>query len=131
MDKTTLSFLGDVFFGGEFLSSSSSLDSNVLDKFKKLKIELATSELVCANLESPFFKSSSPRLKRSVLLDSPESSVSILNYINCNVANIGNNHITDYGLDALTKTKDLLEDKNIMHFGAAENLEKAKKAIDF
>jgi len=79
-------------------------------------------DLRIGNLEEPLFRGTNSSAKRNVL-GAPPESVTALSYLGFSALSLGNNHITDQGVEGITQTREILDSKGIKPFGAGENLE--------
>ena len=93
----------------------------------KIKNNFQDNDIVFCNLENPIFKSSHKRPGKGAILSANKKSIEALKIINCNIVNIGNNHINDYGDEGLIKTKHYLEKNGFITLGAGENIHEALK----
>lgn len=84
-------------------------------------------DLVIANLEGPFVNYSKPRAdKKGRHLYSNESLRKIVEDLEINILNFGNNHILDFGLDGLSESIKFSEELKIDWVGACDGKEKNK-----
>jgi len=93
--------------------------------FFDVKKEIAFSDVVFANLESPF--SAEKKFSPYGFLMAEPWTVNVLKNLNFNVLSLANNHIADCGYEGLLYTLDLLKKNNISFTGAGENLSVARK----
>jgi len=87
---------------------------------------LSCGDAVFANLESPFGRTGEKADKEYTFLVSPEL-VKILKHLNITGVSLANNHIMDYGMQALKSTIKTLRKYRIGYAGAGMNIRKAKK----
>lgn len=113
-------FTGDVMFDRGVADVISS-NQNVFGDLKELFLQ---SDVVVINMESPFTDSNN-NYKKSIPLKANPDYAHILKDNNVNVVSLANNHIMDYGPSGLQDTLSVLDNYNIKHIGAGENLEKA------
>ena len=129
--KIDFLFVGDIMFNEEFLTPEHADESPeyYLSQFKDI---FDASDLVVANLECVLFKSGSPIWPKSGfrLYSSPDKIMPMLRYMNANILSMSNNHVYDFGLEALRNTKTLLEQNGISSYGAgADELESRRPLI--
>jgi len=118
MPGIKLSSLGDAYFGEHGKKISNEIIAECKD-----------SDLVIFNLESSLFKSEDFRKDKTSLLYSPKESVNVFSGFQNTVANLGNNHTTDYGPEALTKTRSYLVSKGFQVVGAGKDFVEALEPV--
>ena len=57
------------------------------------------------------------------------SRVEVLQQLGADIVSLANNHVYDYGEEALLDTMDTLEQAQIPYVGAGRNLEEAEKIV--
>lgn len=120
-------FTGDLNFRG-----IENLDS---EKSKKILTDIIPYtekvDFVIPNLECPLGNKEKyvPIKKAGPNLICSEECVSFLKALNTYAVTLANNHIGDYGSEALINTLDILKENNIKHVGAGKNIEEAYKAL--
>lgn len=116
MGKITLAAVGDLWANKPFATSRGKLS-------KPLSI-LHNADAAFANLEGPLSNKGYPA-EKTVFLRSDPSLVDNLVAIGLDVVNLANNHMLDYGHDALLDTLDTLDKAGIQRVGAGRNLQEA------
>ncbi|MGD8545784.1 MAG: CapA family protein [Candidatus Bathyarchaeota archaeon] len=91
--------------------------------------ELYDKDLSVANLECPLTERNSPITKSGPNLKAHPKTVDCLKAGGFDIANLANNHILDYGCDAVDETIQLLKANNIKSVGAGSNLSTAQKPL--
>lgn len=93
-------------------------------------------ELVCSaeysiiNFESPIVEDGDkPISKAGPNLRCKAKAVDAIKYAGFNCATLANNHIRDYGSDAVNRTVRLLQEKGLDSVGAGKNLQDASKVL--
>lgn len=88
-------------------------------------------DFVIPNLECPLGEEAdyTPIKKSGPNLICGENNVCFLKAMNAYGVTIGNNHIGDFGDEALRNTLKVLDENNIRYAGAGENIEKAYEPI--
>lgn len=122
-----LLFTGDVNFRGiEKLDYNKSLEI-----LRDITPYTQSADFVIPNLECPLGDetSYSPIKKAGPNLICSESGASFLKAMNTYAVTIANNHIGDYGDEALNNTLYLLEKNNIKYAGAGADISEAYSAI--
>ncbi len=95
--------------------------------FRQIRPLLETADLVFVNLEAPFGTRGTPAEKAyTFLVDT--SLVNVLEAGRVNLVSIANNHMLDYGEEALLETMALLKRRGIAYSGAGRNLAEARRA---
>jgi poly-gamma-glutamate synthesis protein (capsule biosynthesis protein) len=121
--KTKISFLGDIAFSPSIVQQCGA-DS---DLWKGLSID---GDLVVGNFEFPYSEQKIPYFDLSYLGHlAPEESLKLLADSPVNVYSIANNHIMDWGVEGLLKTKKILQSFGAQVFGAGMNQEEASKPV--
>jgi poly-gamma-glutamate synthesis protein (capsule biosynthesis protein) len=87
-------------------------------------------DLVFANLEAPFGKQDSAYPKTYTFQVAPDL-VQVLQAGKINMVSLANNHILDFGAEALKETMRLLDAHQIKYAGAGMNLMEARKPAIF
>ena len=126
----TLSFMGDVNFDDDWatmqhLSAVTGGLGSVIDA-DMLKL-MNDADLFCVNNEFTFSTRGTPLEGKAYTFRSNPSNVSLYNTMGVDLVSLANNHIYDYGPEALTDTLSTLDGAGIAHLGAGENLEQASK----
>ena len=122
-----IAIVGDVMLGG-ILSSN-------FEKYKNISLshkirKLLEADITFCNLECPIARIGDPITHNKILLYAQEKSIELLK-TGFNAVSLANNHIMDFGSNSLLKTIKLLEEKNIKHVCAGQNLFEARKPIFF
>lgn len=121
-----ISFVGDIMFA-----------SNVEDKikqtnphypFEKVRYLLTSSDFVMGNLETSVSVGGSPQDKQFTFRSSPQYLESV-KWTGINILSTANNHILDYGTNALTETLNNLDHYGLLHCGAGMNISDAFKPV--
>ena len=119
--ETTVIFGGDMMFdryirqvidivGGDYVFSC-------IDRF------LLEADMVVANLEGPITNNPSVSIysdyggEGNYTFTFPPETAPLLLRHNIGIVNIGNNHITNFGLKGIQSTKEFLKEANVKHFG--------------
>lgn len=113
-----IGFVGDLMLGGLFLDYARAAQLDLLHPFTLVDPLFRDLDLVVVNLEGPLFGGTDRRLGRDVILANHEAVVEWLGRLNRCVCVLGNNHILDYGTEALQRTIRLLRARNIAVVGA-------------
>jgi len=123
MSIIKIAFVGDICPGGVLHSSCQSCISN------EVREHLRKFDLRIGNLESAIgegFAFDEDKIKKgSNIIYSKNDDIRRIKEIGIDVVSIANNHVTDLGLDGLLNTINILDQNNILHFGAGRNKQEA------
>lgn len=126
--KATLVFAGDVYFSDYVLANyNQSGISAVLSE--PLRNELSGADITMLNNEFPYSTRGTKAPDKQFTFRIDPSYVSILKESGTDVVTLANNHVLDYGTDALTDTFQTLDDAGIAYAGAGNSLERASRLI--
>lgn len=127
-DETVISFTGDMNFDDR-IGTMQYLKSNGLDAAlsNDVRAVMAESDILMINNECTFSTRGEPLEGKAYTFRSDPSNVSILKELGVDIAGIANNHVCDFGLEALSDTIATLDEAGIPNVGAGNNLEEAKR----
>lgn len=117
----TLNLAGDIMVGGDFSRSASDLipRSVPADALERLATGISI-----ANLEAGF-SNRGPGTENKILVYALEAAAGVLTHLRLDAVNIANNHIFDYGIEAVEDTTAILRSLGIGWFGAGRTLAEA------
>lgn len=116
-------FLGDIAFSTKIMQQVSAI-SNPWDNL------LLDSDFLIGNFEFPYSENRNPYFDTSYLGHlAPEESLQLLAVSPVNYYSIANNHIMDWGVEGLLKTKKFLQSLGAQVFGAGVNQEESSKPL--
>lgn len=121
--EVVLTLAGDLYLGGPL---EKILFSDPVYPFRYLQTFCQESDLFFANLETPISTRGEVYVEKTFTFRCAPLVVKTLKAGNLNVVSLANNHIMDYGPEALAETIALLEQHNIAHTGAGPNLVAAR-----
>lgn len=128
----TLCFAGDISLDEKAVTTAQ-LEANDNDISKCISPELIEimqrAELMCLNNEFTFSTNGSPLNGKAYTFRANPSRVSILQEMGVDIVTLANNHVYDYGKQALLDTFSTLENANIDYFGAGKNLSEAMAPV--
>lgn len=126
--EKTLIFVGDIMLSREVNNKMERL-SDYSWPFIKIADFFNNSDLVIANLESPFLKDSKSYAVdvNSFSFKANPLAVAGLNLANIKVISLANNHTMNQGKQGVVDTIEILEENNIAHTGAGLNVEEARQ----
>lgn len=79
------------------------------------------------NLETPLFDDKKPITKKGPNLIAPSKTINGINGLDPSLITLANNHILDHDGVGLSNTLNILDQSNINHIGAGNNLDEAQK----
>lgn len=125
--RVSLLFGGDIYLSDHVLNAYDKAGgvAGILDE--GLRNEIASADIFMANEEFPFSDRGSAAEDKQYTFRLPPSRLHIMQEIGPDILTLANNHILDYGTDALLDTCALLDEAGIRRVGAGANLEEAKK----
>jgi len=128
----TLCFGGDISLDEKAVTTAR-LDASEGDISKCISPELIeimqTADLMCLNNEFTYSTNGAPLEGKAYTFRAHPDRVSVLNDLGVDVVQLNNNHVYDYGRQAMLDTFDTLESAGIDYFGAGHNLEEAMTPV--
>jgi len=95
------------------------------EAFEKVLEELKSGSFSCCNFEVPLSNKGTPQYAKYETLHAAPKMISGFVHAGVKVVSLANNHIMDYGPEALLETIDRIDATGILHAGAGRNLEEA------
>lgn len=133
-DEITLAFTGDVNFAEDYVTTKhmDASKNGIYDCFSKDLLEIMNGvDVMMVNNEFTYSRRGTPLAGKAYTFRANPSRVDLLDVLGTDIVNIANNHVYDFGPDALIDTIDTLDQAGIPHVGAGENLEEACKPYYF
>ena len=128
----TLCFGGDISLD-ENAVTTAQLDASEGDISKCISSELIEimqeADIMCLNNEFTFSNNGAPMNGKMYTFRAKPEHVSVLQDMGVDIVQLSNNHVYDYGKQALLDTFDTLEGAGIDYFGAGHNLEEAMQPV--
>jgi poly-gamma-glutamate synthesis protein (capsule biosynthesis protein) len=90
---------------------------------------ISDSDLSIVNLEAPLSDNGQPIWKSGAVFKGEKCHVKGLTSIPFDVVTLANNHMFDFGSRAFQDTLDTLDENNIRHLGAGNNIDEAQKPL--
>lgn len=113
------------FYHNEKYASSTTLSDELIDLFDKSTYKILNLEAPLTALDKSYaISKTGPNLKMD-----KANAISILKKMNINAVTLANNHIMDYGANALKDTIDACQANNIAYVGAGMNSAEVKSPI--
>ena len=121
--KVSLIFTGDVLLSDYVLRNyNNSGISGVLDD--RMLRKLTSADILAVNHEFPFSTRGTKAPDKQYTFRVDPKYVSIINEMGVDVAGLANNHVLDFGKDALSDTFDTLDDAGVEYIGAGDSFER-------
>lgn len=126
-NSATLLFAGDVLLSDHVLNAYDKAGgiSGVLGE--SIREEISQADIFMVNQEFPFSERGLAVADKQFTFRLPPSRVHILQEMGVDLVTLANNHILDFGTEALVDSCTTLDNAGILYVGAGENLERAKK----
>ncbi|KAB1437663.1 CapA family protein [Candidatus Galacturonibacter soehngenii] len=128
--KTKLVFTGDVLLTGYLLTQ---YDTKGIQGILAPDIveEMNQADLTMVNEEFPFSNRGTAAEDKQFTFRIDPKRVNVLKDLGIDIVALANNHVLDYGQDALVDTFETLENAQIQYVGAGNNHEEAKQRREF
>lgn len=133
-DEVVLDFTGDVNFTDGLGNMRHLRESagGIEDCFSDdLLLEMRSADICMINNEFTYSKRGEPLQGKPFTFRADPSTVGMLDDLGVDIVGIANNHVYDYGPDALIDTVDTLDAAGMPHVGAGKNLDEAMKPVYF
>ncbi len=129
-DVCYLDFIGDVNFDDDW-STMQSLRENG-DNFdvcisQGIQSELQAADLAMMNNEFVYSTGGAPLPRKAYTFRSNPDNVKYLDKMGIDLVNLANNHVWDYGEEALLDTLSVLQEAGVDYVGAGKNLKEASQ----
>jgi len=128
----TLCFAGDISLD-EAAVTTAQLDASENGIYGCISPELIQimkdADLMCLNNEFTYSTNGSPMEGKAYTFRAKPERVAVLQEMGVDVVQLSNNHVYDYGKQALLDTFTTLEEADIDYFGAGKNLDEAMAPI--
>lgn len=128
----TLCFGGDISLDEKAVTTArlDSSENGIYDCISPELIQIMQdADLMCLNNEFTFSTNGSPMPNKDYTFRANPERVNVLLEMGVDIVNLANNHVYDYGKQALLDTFATLEGVGIEYFGAGDNLDEAMDAI--
>lgn len=124
--KTTLVFTGDILIGN---SVSANYDAGGIDGIlsEDMQNVLRNADITMVNEEFPFSERGTQMEDKQYTFRINPSYVSALDEMGVDIVSLANNHVLDYGTEALSDTFTTLDQAGILYAGAGESKERAEE----
>ena len=128
----TICFAGDInldenWFMTEFMEQQ---ENGIRDCIsEELLTHMQQADIMCLNNEFTFSSQGVPMEGKMYTFRANPERVAILQEMGVDIVKLANNHVYDYGKQALLDTFETLENAGISYIGAGRNLEEAMKPV--
>lgn len=131
MNKITI--LGDIMCESRLLKSAKQRDGsyNFDFVFENIRPMLKEADYVIGNLETPLAGADAKYTNSMFSYNAPDSLADALIKAGISLVTTSNNHCLDRGIQGLYRTLDVLDEKNLAHFGTYRNEEERSEAAYF
>ena len=127
-----------ICFGGDISLDESAVTTNRLDDSENGIYDCISPELIsimqqvdlmCLNNEFTYSTNGNPMERKAYTFRAHPNRVEVLQEMGVDIVLLANNHVYDYGKQAMLDTFQTLERANIAYFGAGKNLEEAMQPV--
>lgn len=130
----TICFAGDINLDENWCTTQylNQCENGIRDCIDERFIEhMQAADVMCLNNEFTYSTGGSPMDGKAYTFRAAPERVEVLKELGVDVVKLANNHVYDYGREALLDTFTTLEDAGIAYMGAGRNLEEAMKPVYF
>lgn len=96
-----------------------------------LLAEMRTTDILMINNEYTYSTRGTPLEGKAYTFRANPQRVSVLDTLGADIVSVANNHVYDYGEEALVDTLETLENAGIPYVGAGRNITDAMKSVSF
>lgn len=96
-----------------------------------LLAEMRAADILMINNEYTYSTRGTPLEGKAYTFRAEPGRVEVLKTLGTDIVSVANNHVYDYGAEALVDTLETLENAEIPYVGAGRNIEDAKKPVSF
>ncbi|MDK2967609.1 CapA family protein [Lacrimispora sp.] len=132
-NQVVLSFAGDISFADGYANMSAyhargGIDSCILPS---VKARMSAADIMMINNEFCYSRRGNPLPGKTFTFRADPAMVQNLHTLSVDLVSLANNHVYDYGPDALLDTLDTLSAAGIPCAGAGRNIDEAKEPVYF
>lgn len=128
----TVCFAGDINLDENWCTTQfmDGQQNGIYDCISEEMIEMMNeADIMCLNNEFTYSDGGTPLNGKAYTFRAKPERVEILHQLGVDAVTLANNHVYDYGPEALMDTFSVLEDSQIAYFGAGRTLEDAKAPL--
>ena len=127
-EKTTLLFAGDVYFSDYVLAAYQQSGIRGVIGASLLK-QMKQADITMVNNEFPYSTRGTQAPDKQFTFRIDPAYISLLAESGVDIVTLANNHVLDYGTEALSDTFQTLDDAGIAYAGAGNSVKRAEKLI--
>ena len=127
-----LAFAGDINFDENWATMEhyNKVENGIYDCISPELIDMMNeADLMCINNEFTYSTGGAPLSNKAYTFRADPSRVNILKEMGVDIVSLANNHVFDYGEEALIDTMSTLKEADIDYFGAGHNLDEAMTPV--
>lgn len=128
----TVCFAGDINLDEDWSTTQylDACENGIYDCIsEELIAEMQAADIMCLNNEFTYSEGGAPLAGKTYTFRANPARAEVLKTLGVDVVTLANNHIYDYGEEAILDTFDTLEAVGIPYFGAGRNLEEAMRPV--
>lgn len=128
----TMCFAGDINLDENWCTTQflSAQPNGIYDCISQELMEaMQEADIMCLNNEFTYSTGGSPLAGKAYTFRADPGRVEVLGQMGVDTVTLANNHVYDYGKEALLDTFQVLEEAGIPYFGAGRTLEEARKPL--
>ncbi|MCR5609817.1 MAG: CapA family protein [Lachnospiraceae bacterium] len=127
-DNVSMIFGGDVLLSQSMINSYNKNKADITNILSKDIVDMfVKSDIAMVNEEFPFSTRGEQMQDKQYTFKAPPEYAKVFNQMGVDIVSLANNHILDFGTDALIDTFSTLNEYNLMYVGAGNNLTEAKE----
>jgi len=133
-EKTTLAFTGDINFAEGYVTTRhmDRCENGIYDCFSEdLLKRMNDADVMMINNEFTYSTRGEALPGKAYTFRADPSRAELLHVFGTDIVSLANNHVYDFGPDALLDTMDALKKEEIPYVGAGANIEEASKPYYF
>ncbi len=133
-DKTVLNFTGDINFDENWVTTKhmDNQPNGIYDCFSAdLLDEMNRADIMMVNNEFTYSNRGMAQVGKDYTFRAKPERVALLETFGTDIVSLANNHVWDFGEEALLDTLDTLTEADMPYVGAGKNLDEAKKIVYF
>nr|WP_314462150.1 CapA family protein [uncultured Clostridium sp.] len=132
-NQVVLSFAGDISFADGYANMSAYHSRGGIDSciHPNVRERMAAADIMMINNEFCYSRRGTPLTGKTFTFRADPLMVLNLNSLSVDLVSLANNHVYDYGPDALFDTLDTLSGAGIPYAGAGRSIEEAKEPVYF
>ena len=126
-DPLTLNFVGDIMMGRRYESPDGIITIQGVNTLFEPTYEILgnSADVTVANLEIVLSNNGTAHPTKTINFRCSPENIEGLIFGGIDIVSLANNHIMDFGIEAMIETKTILNEANILHSGAGLNTNQA------